>query len=83
MELGQNLVETKNNNLIKVEFPFLYTYYNMVLPKAIPPFFFRLASTAFPDIGSDDPIEKKIIKIKKSQEVLEPGALVPQDDVKS
>ena len=27
MELGQNLVETKNNNLIKVEFPFLYTYY--------------------------------------------------------
>ena len=82
MELGQNLVETKNNNLIKVEFPFLYTYYNMVLPKAIPLFFFRLASTAFPDIGSDDPIEKKKLK-KKSQEVLEPGALVPQDDVKS
>ena len=27
MELAQNLVETKNNNLIKVEFPFLYTYY--------------------------------------------------------
>ena len=62
MELGQNLVETKNNNLIKVEFPFLYTYYNMVLPKAIPLFFFRLASTAFPDIGSDDPIEKKTKK---------------------
>ena len=45
------------------------------------PFFFRLASNAFPDIGSAGRIEKKKTK-KKSQEVSEQEALVPQDDVK-
>ena len=47
--------------------------------KAIPVFFFRLPSNAFPDIGSDWKKKPK----KKSQEVSEYQALVPQDDVKS
>ena len=46
------------------------------------PFFFRLASNAFPDIGSAGRIEKKKKLEKKSQEVSEQEALVPQDDVK-
>ena len=47
------------------------------------PLFFRLASNAFPDIGSAGRIEKKKKKLeKKSQEVSEQEALVPQDDVK-
>ena len=50
--------------------------------KAIPVFFFRLPLNAFPDIGSVGRIEKKNLK-KKSQEVSEYQALVPQDDVKS
>ena len=36
----------------------------MLVYKAIPPFFFRLASNAFPDIGSVGRIEKKILKKK-------------------
>ena len=40
------------------------------LDKAIPRFFFRLASNAFPDIGSVGRIEKKNLK-EKSQEVSE------------
>ena len=47
-----------------------------------PPFFFRLASNAFPDVGSVGWIEKKNLR-KKSQEVSEQEALLPQDDVKS
>ena len=46
------------------------------------PFFFHLASNAFPDIGSVSWIEKKKKLKKKSQEVLEQEALVSQDDVK-
>ena len=46
------------------------------------PLFFRLASNAFPDIGSAGRIEKKKKLEKKSQEVSEQEALVPQDDVK-
>ena len=51
-------------------------------PPAPPFFFFRLASHASPDIGSVGEIERKN-KQKKSQEVSEEEALVPQDDVKS
>ena len=45
-------------------------------------FFFRLALNAFPAIWSVGRIEKKKTK-KKSQEVSEKEALVPQDDVRS
>ena len=56
------------------------------IPKSIrpSPFLFRLESNAFPDIGSVGRIEKKTLKKKKkSPEVSEYEALVPQDDVKS
>ena len=47
-------------------------------------FFFRLALNAFPAIWSVGRIEKKKKKTKKkSQEVSEKEALVPQDDVRS
>ena len=46
-----------------------------------PFFFFHLASNVFPDVGWVGWIEKK--HLKKTQEVLEWKALVPQDDIKS
>ena len=56
----------------------------MLVYKAIPPFFFRLALNAFPDIGSVGRIEKKILKKKIHRaEVSQYEALVPQDDVKT
>ena len=56
----------------------------MLVYKAIPAFFFRLASNAFPDTGSVGRIEKKILKKKiHHAEVSQYEALVPQDDVKT
>ena len=58
-------------------------YYSLISPLSHPLFFFRLASNAFPDIGSVGWIEKKKNFKKNHKKSQNEEALVPQDNVKS